>query len=150
MSDLLTECRETARSLDSMSPTEIGERARAAGYDRPWAPLAYDADGPATLWLDEVWEGWSNRARPSIHMPRWASRLTLEVVDVRAERLHAVTDDDALAEGVDRTNASIPGYARTRFARLWDSINGERPGCAWSDDPWVWRIEFRRVEVARG
>ncbi|WNC90914.1 hypothetical protein RI103_06075 [Paraburkholderia sp. FT54] len=82
--------------------------------------------------------GWT----PSIHMPRWASRITLEVTGVRVERLHDITDADALAEGVDRTNTSIPGYARERFVRLWTSINGNE---SWTADPWVWVVEFKRV-----
>ena len=114
------------------------------------AIVAYQANGDeAWRWICdrdpeddcEQFERPTDRWVPSIHMPRWASRLTLEVVSVRAERLHEITDDDALAEGV---------ADREAFAALWDSINGERPGCAWSDDPWVWRIEFRRVEVPRG
>lgn len=80
--------------------------------------------------------------RPSIHMPRWASRITLEVTGVRVERLHDITDADALAEGVDRTNSSITGYARERFVRLWTSINGNE---SWAADPWVWVVEFKRV-----
>ena len=75
-------------------------------------------------------------------MPRYASRIMLEVTGVRVERLHGITDADALAEGVDRTNTSIPGYARERFVRLWTSINGNE---SWASDPWVWVIEFKRT-----
>ncbi len=80
---------------------------------------------------------------PSIHMPRWASRLLLGITGVRVERLQYITDADALAEGVDRTNTSIPGYALERFRQLWESING--PG-SWAANPWVWVIEFQRIE----
>ena len=85
--------------------------------------------------------------RPSIHMPRWASRLTLEIVSVRVERVQSISDDDALAEGVDRTNARIVGCPKERFHRLWDSINGKRNGdaYAWDKNPYVWVIEFRRI-----
>lgn len=94
--------------------------------------------------------------RPSIHMPRWASRLTLEVVGIRVERLQEITEDDARAEGVDadtsacdharRTCAEVactgPGY-RAAFADLWNEINGER--ASWASNPWVWVITFRWV-----
>lgn len=94
--------------------------------------------------------------RPSIHMPRWASRLTLEVADVRVERLHAITEEDACAEGVLRDADGwwcggpggprfAGGDARDTFAALWQDINGKRPGCAWSDDPWVWVVGFQVV-----
>ena len=78
--------------------------------------------------------------RPSIFMPRWASRLTLDVVSVRVERLEEINDADALLEGVE---------SRDAFMALWESINGDRPGCSWEANPWVWRVEFRRVEVAK-
>lgn len=77
--------------------------------------------------------------RPSIHMPRWASRLTLIVTDVRVQRLQDISDNDALAEGVNRTNTSIYGYATKRFERLWNSINGPD---AWEANPWVVAVSF--------
>ena len=105
-------------------------------------PIWYEADGPSEI------RG-RGRLRSSIHMPWWASRLDLEVVDVRPERLHDITDEDALAEGVDWGETTpAPGgpcAPAEAFARLWDEINGKRPGCAWRDDPWVWRVAFRRV-----
>ena len=93
--------------------------------------------------------GWPNdcgddpdcgRWKPSIHMPRWASRITLEVTGVRVERLQEISRADADAEGV----ASILGHPES-FATLWNSINGKRPGCSWEDNPWVWCVEFRRA-----
>lgn len=91
------------------------------------------------------------RLRPSIHMPRWASHIDLEVVCVRIERLHGITTADVRAEGVD-LGAGLGGMpststdARFAFADLWDGINGKRPGASWADNPWVWRVEFRRVK----
>lgn len=90
--------------------------------------------------------------RPSIHMPRWASRLTLEVVSVRMERLQEISEEDARAEGAEPDRMCPPGYLDKRnldsshtyrgaFACLWDSINGERT--AWESNPWVWRVEFK-------
>jgi len=88
--------------------------------------------------------------RPSIHMPRWASRITLEVVSVRVERVQSITEEDARAEGVAVTaphlmhGALASMSARENFAVLWDSINGKR--APWAVNPWVWRVEFRRVQ----
>ncbi|NJC38179.1 hypothetical protein GGR60_002733 [Xanthomonas arboricola] len=79
--------------------------------------------------------------KPSIHMPRDACRLVLEITDVRVERLQAISDVDALAEGVDQTNTSIAGYARQRFQKLWTDTGGD-----WDANPWVWVIGFRRTE----
>lgn len=81
---------------------------------------------------------------PSIHMPRWASRIQLEITGIRVERLQDISDDDALEEGVDRTNTSIKGYARQRFQNLWQKINGVD---SWDQNPWVWVIEFERIKT---
>ena len=136
----------TAASLDDLSPSAIGQKAIDAGYSQPWAPVWWMADGGynnavSRLGAEDEWGG-CGRWRPSIHMPRWACRLRLVVTETRIEPLHAIDDAGALREGVDRTNTSIPGYARTRFERLWDSINGKRPGAAWEHNPWVWVIRF--------
>ena len=95
--------------------------------------------------------------RPSIHMPRWASRITLEITCVRVERLQDVSDDDAIAEGVGQVvREKLPKIqqwgeydiievdAVAEYRALWESING--PG-SWRANPWVWVIEFKRVEV---
>lgn len=91
--------------------------------------------------------------RPSIHMPRWASRITLEVTDVRVERLQDISREDALAEGVDDgfSGQYFPGYIDmpapvANFRRLWDSINGKRAGCSWADNPWVWVVAFQKLD----
>lgn len=116
---------------------------------------------------DDWWARWRKRSaggrwQPSIYMPRWASRLTLEVTSVRVERVQSISEDDARAEGVtpfehigaDQTLPGGPvGVSQAShphvvaFASLWDSINGERAGCAWRDDPWVWVVGFRRVST---
>lgn len=84
------------------------------------------------------------RWKPSIHMPRAASRITLEVTGVRVERLQEISEADAKAEGAAMHNspaAMLTGY-RTGYRLLWDSING--PG-SWDANSWVWVVEFRRV-----
>ncbi len=105
----------------------------------------------------------SGQWRPSIHMPRWASRLTLEVVSVRVERVQEISEEDARAEGAETYRGispeqSLPGPGfndarlgdephRLPFAVLWDSINGKRPGCSWDANPWVWVLEFKPTEA---
>ncbi|EDU0618595.1 hypothetical protein AHY83_004336 [Salmonella enterica subsp. salamae] len=90
--------------------------------------------------------------RPSIHMPRWASRITLEITDVRVERLNNISECDAKAEGIKQDWTCIdPGlglYAHKNdvqddYETLWKSIYGEE---SWVANPWVWAITFRRVE----
>ncbi|MCM5810895.1 hypothetical protein M4C97_10190 [Klebsiella pneumoniae] len=91
--------------------------------------------------------------RPSIHMPRWASRILLEITNVRVERLNSISEEDAQAEGMEltgwRPTYSDPdsgGEVLTpydNFAQLWESIYGEE---SWKANPWVWVIEFKRVE----
>lgn len=78
--------------------------------------------------------------KPSIHMPRQASRLTLEVTAVRVERLQDISEADARAEGCP---AQAPGLPRHWYAQLWDRINGAG---AWDANPWVWVVEFHKVE----
>lgn len=86
------------------------------------------------------WTRW----RPSIHMPRWASRLTLEVVSVRVERLNDISEADARAEGYCGDGVSRhESEARNWFAGLWDSINAKRH--PWASNPWVFVVEFKRV-----
>jgi len=79
--------------------------------------------------------------RPSIHMPRWASRITLEVVSVRVERLQDISANDAYAEGVIVTNPDGCDPVMN-YCTLWESINGPS---SWDANPWVWAVEFRCV-----
>jgi len=85
--------------------------------------------------------------RPAIHMPRWASRIALEVTGVRVERLHEISEADAIAEGVNNS-LHLPGgrFARENFAHLWWTINGDG---SWDANPWVWVVDFRRTEIQR-
>lgn len=114
--------------------------ARAAMLGR----VLYRADGENIC-------GW----KPSIHMPRHLSRITLEVTTVRVERLQSISEADALAEGITpnwepgcsgRLMDALGGFsfrpAASAYAELWEQING--PG-AWDANPWVWVVEFKRV-----
>jgi hypothetical protein len=88
------------------------------------------------------------RWRPSIHMPRWASRIALEITGVRVERLQDISDADAKAEGCPGGHGAIKGYGYSatsveHYRTLWEQING--PG-SWDANPWVWVVGFRRVE----
>lgn len=133
-------------------------------------------------WVDKVEDIWANlsersnikidgvardrRWRPSIHMPRWASRINLEITGVRVERLNDISRDDAVAEGVDWKSCpkyqSMENFQAQRMAekmgkygvlsltidyvggyqKIWESING--PG-SWDANPWAWVVEFKRV-----
>jgi len=119
-------------------------------------PSNFDIDGKAA---DRRW-------RPSIHMPSWASRLTLEITGVRVERLQDITEADAQAEGVEpytppqghispEQRVPGPGFEDARlgdqphrlpFADLWEQINGDG---SWDANPWVWALTFKRVEANR-
>lgn len=80
---------------------------------------------------------------PSIHMPRWASRITLEITDVRVERLNSISDSDASKEGCCIADMESGDCLSDVFTRLWTSIYGDD---SWQANPWVWVIEFKRVE----
>jgi hypothetical protein len=79
--------------------------------------------------------------RPSIHMPRWASRITLEITSVRVQRLQDISEDDSMAEGIP-FEGDQPS-PRDNFSALWESIIGTG---SWDANPWVWVIEFKRVD----
>lgn len=92
--------------------------------------VEYRADGekPGRVW------------RPSIHMPRWASRITLEVTDVRVERLQSISTSDAWAEGIPSSPDVDPVH---QYHDLWESINGAG---SWDANPWVWAVSFKRIQ----
>lgn len=122
------------------------------GLPIDWSPYGVVGD---RLWVREAWQdgngGIYYRAdgihpgpwKPAIHMPRWASRITLEITGVRVERLQDISNDDARAEGVPEWDGDEPGDYRGSFRDVWDSINGKRH--PWSSNPWVWVREFKRI-----
>lgn len=95
---------------------------------------------------------------PSIHMPRWASRITLEVTALRVERLHSMTPEEVRAEGathpefdlISRDYMIATGWHRSVFRPVWNAIYSSKPGLAWSDNPWVWVYEFKVIEPNGG
>jgi len=86
--------------------------------------------------------------KPSILMPRSASRITLEVIGKRQERLQEIKNEDAKAEGVIPMTCCLPGAAHyiRPFRDIWDSINGKKPNCSWDYNPLVWVTEFKVVK----
>ncbi|BEO71862.1 hypothetical protein SMQE32_26810 [Serratia marcescens] len=109
--------------------------------------FAYRADTPAGSYGDEVRKEYGLKWTPSLHMPRKACRILLEITAVRVERLNDINEEDAKSEGVAPSQHIItPPEAlyRVGFLKLWQSIYGEE---SWRANPWVWVIEFRRVEV---
>ena len=136
-------------------------RETFATWDGGARDLAYRADTSGSEWSDLLHDrrhGAPWRVRPSIHMPRWASRLTLTVTDVRVQRLNSLTDDDAIAEGIQpqhvqtaRQGSAVlgwgydgldgygPGTPKAAFSLLWNTIHGPD---AWDANPWVCAISF--------
>ncbi len=100
--------------------------------------------GEYCAWYSDLLNGEpGHNWKPSIHMPRWVSRITLDVIDVRVERLQDISEEDAMNEGVpySELERSRPDpLHKAQFADLWESING--PG-SWDANPWVWVVEFQ-------
>ena len=93
-----------------------------------------------------TWQGVDLRWRSSIHMPRWASRITLEVVSVKVERVQEIGRSNCVKEGLHPTMRNDSEQdIRVRFRELWDRINAKR-GYTWASNPWVWVIEFKRIK----
>lgn len=137
--------RETwaASSLwDDYPPSEIPEDGTC---------LWYRADDGARGPAGGLHPANRGRWRPSIHMPKWAPRIWLEVADVRVERVQEISAEDCMAEGVTISSPHSVGHRaeeyRREFARLWNDTNAHRDGCTWEDNPWVWVVAFERVEV---
>lgn len=150
------------RSIDGVSLLRPGTRLWVR---ETWSPFTYDdqkigqdfqADGviyriDGTAYHKNAekpfgeWTGGRIGWRSSTSMPRWASRITLEVVSVRVERLQDISEEDAIAEGIDPKFPPEEQHAHaasTRYMKLWETINGP---CSWDANPWVWVIEFKRI-----
>lgn len=141
------------------APYEVGMRlwvretfmcGEEEGHGMGVRRLFYMADNPGQdphggfCWCgpDMAWG-----VHPSIHMPRWASRITLEVTGVRVERVRDISSGDAIAEGCRGLPTSSGGIDWVNdYAHLWDSIN-EKRGYGWDVNPWVWIIGFRLIDT---
>jgi hypothetical protein len=113
----------------------------------------YKISYPATDGIVEFYDmatdnAFCSKMTPSIFMPRWASRITLEITDVRVQRLQEISGEDAASEGVTVEGFWSADFAvdprRIEFMKLWTSINGEG---SWLNNPWIWAITFKRVEA---
>ncbi|EPS0123060.1 TPA: hypothetical protein MXU94_003499 [Escherichia coli] len=130
--------------------TDVATLVYRASVRNSWTEQTHRV--PAEVCNKPVSEKWT----PSIHMPRWASRILLEITNVRVERLNDISECDARDEGVPPAGSLLPDHpgtfltpngdfamAKVAFQRLWESIYGEE---SWSANPWVWVIEFERIQ----
>ena len=132
--------------MNKLPPREVSQ----------YEPVGYLADGNIRVMSCEMMT--RGRTRASMHMPRWASRLTLNVTEVRVQRLQDISEADAVAEGITQTEPGLFDYhkhAEIRFTSakaalkdLWDSINGkprtpDGPDISWAANPWVVAVSFR-------
>jgi len=163
---------ECAKELEEFAPCAYGRRGERLWVREAWAtdaqvdsiaprdlsqrePILYPADGSIRqTGCSMITQG---RGRPSIHMPRWASRILLEITDLRVERLQDISDAeieregidlDVLADGQDRYDMCHAGSGaegrptlRTAWRHLWEVTGGD-----WAANPWVWVVEFKRVQ----
>ena len=143
--------RETHHVVGGTADYEIEEIKQGLQDIKNFA--SYKADG----YGNPCDGGWTS----PMFMPRWASRILLEITDIRVERLNDISDEDAVKEGLrilpasgryvvspgDQYFGSASHDAVEVFSWLWDSINAKK-GYPWSSNPWVWVVEFKVVEVA--
>lgn len=150
------EAWRTAKSLDDLDATKIAAKCLDAGYHSPWAPMKFEADGHQC----STWHGFGNghdkavpgRYRHARFMPRWASRITLRIAEVRVQRLTEISQQDCIAEGMPPNTGPLLHHVIADYRRLWGEINGKD---SWDTNPWVWCISFECIqknvdEVLRG
>ena len=127
---------------DLMEDASFLDEHGAFNYDAPRSkPYQF------ACWAEDLIAGIEGRWRPSIHMPRWVSRILLEITHVRVERLQDISNEQAIAEGVKSAEQDIDpdgnDYSPYElFGGLWTMINGMD---SWNANPWVWVVEFKRV-----
>ncbi|ENU55570.1 hypothetical protein [Acinetobacter baumannii] len=126
-----------------------GTKIRSLG-GTPHESFVYKADNPNEIaYYDCKGKGYPVRWKPSSRMPRKASRILLEIVDIRVERLHEISDVDAKAEGFDKPKTDSTMQSNNshnpvlNFQKHWEAIKGKE---SWNENPWVWCISFRRID----
>lgn len=155
-----TECNE-AMQVNAVPDCPYGKPGDLLWVRETWCNVD-DRQFGGAVWVDykatprysaEMPAGWENEPdsvealswKPSIHMPRWASRLTLEITGVRVERLQDISEADAMAEGDPKQGLiASENTHRDWYQSLWESINGHG---SWDANPWVWVLEFRVHQV---
>ena|SRR3990167_3894037 len=133
--------RENCRAIE----LESGEDVVQYMSDMAIRSIEHTQDA-ADKWIDlHNYANDYGRIAPSIHMPRWASRILIEITDIRVERLKDISEVEAKAEGTawEACGSSQEGNHKAGFASLWESINGAG---SWNINPFVWVISFKRVE----
>lgn len=156
------EAWRVSRKHDAIAPRDLEPRSMTVLFeaggsianqeDGSWSPSDYEPTPESS--------GWVGKFRQGMHMPRWASRLTLIVTDVRVERLQDITEADAIAEGIERSHhgkgdqwmnypagSSASGWSdpRESFRSLWNSLNAHR-GFGWEAHPWVVATTFEVIK----
>lgn len=132
---------DSENSCDYWHPCPFGKVG-----DRIYVRETFGECGERLVYRADIDNGANCKVRrwtPSIHMPRWASRITLEITGVHVERVAQISNDDAKAEGVIAEDCIIGYRYDVGFLRLWDSIYGDG---SWKENPWVWVITFKRVD----
>lgn len=134
--DLYLDCVQYRADMGIIKPKISDENIGNKFHEECEETISDQVDGISSPW------------HPSIHMPKWASRITLEITNVRVERIQNISEDDAWKEGFpdpEGTNREYQDRASYWFKNLWDSINSKK-GFGWDKNPWVWAIEFKRLE----
>lgn len=143
------------RESHAITSTDAGT-VNVAYAERSGKPLGVTDGGCNVIYVPPEVQRWaqdhiSDRWRPSIFMPRWASRITLEVTEVRCQRLNEISEEDAKAEGALAADLATGrecldpkmGSYRLHFQNIWESINGKTH--PWQSNPWVWAYTFKQV-----
>jgi hypothetical protein len=140
--------RETWADADCMYQSHVNDVPGTIGYFADKSAIQFNAKSPRQIGAIDLasWNWNALKRRPSIFMPRWASRITLEITSIRVERLQEISEADAIAEGV-QCDPTFPAALtnRTAFGKGWNTLNAKR-GYSWESNPWVWVIEFRKME----
>lgn len=145
------EAHHFPKSFDHITASRIEKASVDAGYKKAWCPTQF-----AVGEIRKNWDPYFSSPEPTepgklrspIHMPRWASRITLEITGLRVQQVQDISEEDALEEGALESGMPYVGamtcdQSRIAFSLLWDSIHGHG---AWESNDWVFALSFRRVQ----